>query len=77
MMLGISKEIRGVKKYGGLSLAMYVELSKRGIAKGYEWAELSWTLEDNGPVNALIRSVGGKLYKRYRLYEKPIAAAPG
>jgi len=25
-------------------------------------------------INAAIRSVGGKIYKRYRIYEKPIGA---
>ncbi|MCB9591950.1 MAG: hypothetical protein H6719_04390 [Sandaracinaceae bacterium] len=69
MMLGIANELRGVKKYGGLSHAMYVEIAKRGEALGYEWGELSWTLEDNAPVNLGIRSMGAKVYKRYRVYE--------
>jgi len=72
LMLGLRPELRGVKRYGGLSLAMYVELSKRGLASGYEWAELSWTLEDNHPVNLGIRAMGGTLYKRYRIYEKEL-----
>jgi len=72
MMLGIRRELRHVKRYGALSLAMYVELHKRGTAKGYTWGELSWTLEDNTPVNLGIRAMGGKVYKKYRLYEKPI-----
>lgn len=70
MMLGVRKEIRQNKKYGGLSMAMYVETHKRGTAKGYTWGELSWTLEDNTPVNLGIRAMGGKVYKRYRVYEK-------
>jgi hypothetical protein len=72
MMLGIKKELRtgaNMKKYGGLSAAMYVEVAKRGIAKGYEWGELSWTREDDHPVNLGIRSMGGKVYKRYRIYK--------
>jgi len=72
MMLGIAKELRGVKRYGGLSLALYVEISRRGRAKGYEFGELSWTLEDNHPMNLGIRAMGAKVYKKYRLFEKPI-----
>jgi len=72
MLLGIRKELRGVKRYGGLSMAMYVELAKRGKAKGYEWCELSWTLEDNHPVNLGIRAMGGKPYKKYRVYAKEL-----
>ena len=71
-MLGIKEGIRKQKKYMPLALALVGELHQRGYRRGYRWSELSWTLEDNGPVNALIRSAGGQLYKRYRLYEKPI-----
>ncbi|MBZ0122238.1 MAG: hypothetical protein K8H88_34915 [Sandaracinaceae bacterium] len=73
MMLGIRSELRGIKKYGGLSHAMYVELARRGQELGYEWGELSWTLEDNHPVNAGIKSMGAKHYKTYRVYEKAIS----
>lgn len=72
MMLGIKKEFRNVRRYGGLSHALYVEIAKRGQALGYEWGELSWTLEDNAPVNLGIRSMGGQIYKKYRIYEKEL-----
>ena len=75
IMLGIKKELRGVKRYGALSLAMYVELSKRGHERGYEWGELSWTLEDNHPMNLGIKAMGAKVYKKYRLFEKDLASA--
>ena len=75
MMLGISKEMRNVRKYGYLSHALYVEVAKRGEARGYTWGELSWTLEDNRAINLGIKSMGAKVYKTYRVYEKPIAGA--
>lgn len=75
MMLGIHKDIRAnVKRYGGLSAAMYVEVRNRGVAKGYEWAELSWTREDDAPVNLGIKAMGGKVYKKYRIYTKSLEA---
>jgi hypothetical protein len=80
MLLGIRKEItKNVKRYGGLSAAMYVEVAKRGIAKGYEWGELSWTREDDAQINLGIRSMGAKVYKKYRVYEKALngAGSPG
>ena len=73
MMLGIRSEFRHVRKYGGLSAAMYVEVAKRGIAKGYKWGELSWTREDDGPINVGIKAMGATPYKKYRVYEKAIA----
>jgi hypothetical protein len=71
-LLGIRKQYRTVKRYMALSLAMVAEIQMRGRALGVEWGELSWTLEDNTPVNLLIRSVKGEIYKKYRLYEQPL-----
>jgi hypothetical protein len=74
MMLGIKSELRNnVKRYGGLSAAMYLEVAKRAIGKGYEWSELSWTREDDAPINLGIRSMGARVYKKYRVYQKAIA----
>ena len=44
-----------------------VEISGR---TGIQWGELSWTVEDNGPVNVGIKFMGGKIYKKYRVYER-------
>jgi hypothetical protein len=75
MMLGIKEHVRkNMKRYGGLSAAMYVEVAKRGITKGYTWGELSWTREDDAPINLGIRSMGAKVYKKYRVYEKKLDA---
>ena len=74
ILLGVREAVRrNVKRYGFLSAAMYVEVAKRGRAKGYQWAELSWTREDDAPINLGIRSMGATVYKRYRVYEKRIA----
>jgi hypothetical protein len=74
VMLGIKREIRAnVKRYGGLSAAMYVECCKRGLAKGYEWAELSWTRENDAPINVGIRALGATKYKTYRVFKKSLA----
>lgn len=73
ILLGIRGEARkNIKRYGGLSAAMYVEVAKRGTAKGYEWSELSWTREDDAPINLGIKSMGAKVYKKYRVYKKPL-----
>lgn len=74
MILGIRSELRGKRRYAPLAMAMIGELIRRGLRMGYEWAELGWTLEDNRLINAAIRSVGAEIYKRYRIYEKPIGA---
>jgi hypothetical protein len=71
-LLGVKREYRQKKRYGGLSTALYVEMAQRGASIGYEWGELGWTLEDNRPVNLAIKMMGGQLYKRHRIYEKSL-----
>ena len=74
MLLGIRTELRGKRRYAPLAMAVIAELVRRGLKRGYEWAELGWTLEDNRLINAAIRSMGSTIYKRYRIFEKPIGA---
>jgi hypothetical protein len=35
-------------------------------------AEASWILEHNEMMNKGIENINGKVYKRYRIYEKPL-----
>ncbi|MFO1518608.1 MAG: hypothetical protein U1F57_02920 [bacterium] len=71
LLLGIKKEHRKTI-LGGLSFLLYVEIHRRAHSLGYEWGELSWTLEDNKSINAGIEFMGGKRYKTYRIYEKSL-----
>jgi hypothetical protein len=72
-ILGIRKKYRGHRKYAALSAYLYAKLNESGKRVGIRWGELSWTLEDNGPVNVGIKFMGGKIYKRYRIYEKELS----
>ncbi len=72
-LLGIRKKFRAERKYAGLSLYLYYKLNESGRRHGYNWGELSWTAEDNGPVNAGIKVMVGKVYKKYRVYEAPLS----
>jgi hypothetical protein len=71
-IMGIRSEYRRNKRYGGLAMAMFVEIAKLGSAVGYQWGELSLTLEDNTLINLGIKAMGGKVYKTYRLYERDV-----
>ncbi len=68
VVFGILKEYR----LTGLSYYLYSELEKNALKRGYQWAETSWQLEDNQAINKFTESIGGKVYKRYRIYEKRI-----
>ena len=68
LLLGVVPDMRRM----GLYPLLIAELHRRGLARGYRRAELSWTLEDNDAVNAGIAAVGGRHHKTYRLYEKSL-----
>ncbi|HDJ22883.1 MAG TPA: hypothetical protein ENF17_03210 [Candidatus Aminicenantes bacterium] len=72
---GMRAVVFGVlKKYRmtGLSYLLYNQLEKNALRKGYEWCETSWQLEDNQAINKFTESLGGRIYKKYRIYEKEI-----
>jgi hypothetical protein len=73
ILLGIRKKFRAERKYAGLSLYLYCKLNDAGRRNGYTWGELGWTDEANGAVNAGIKVMGGKVYKKYRVYEASLA----
>ncbi|HOU90318.1 MAG TPA: hypothetical protein PLU22_04690, partial [Polyangiaceae bacterium] len=72
IILGIRRKFRGVKQLAGLSTYLYVRMNDAGLRRGYRFGELSYTLEDNHPVNVAIKFMGGKIYKRYRIFEREL-----
>jgi hypothetical protein len=72
LILGIRKKWRHVRRYGGLSAYLYVEMNHSAHLLGMKSGELGWTLEDNSAINAGIRLMGGRIEKRYRVYEKQL-----
>lgn len=68
LLLGIKREYRnkGVE-------ALLIRDVFKGIKKGgYTRVEFSWVLEDNIPIQRIIEMADGRLYKKYRIYEKSI-----
>ncbi len=72
LLLGVKEEYRASHRYGTLAAVLYVEVARRGAARGYVGGELSWTLEDNVLINRGIERMGARKYKTYRVYEKAI-----
>jgi GNAT superfamily N-acetyltransferase len=69
IVFGIVKEYRQT----GLSYLLYSEFEKNVKKKGYKWGETSWQLEDNEAINRFVKSIGGEVYKKYRIFEKSIS----
>jgi GNAT superfamily N-acetyltransferase len=70
LVFGVIPEYRNT----GLSYLLFSELEKSAMAKGYEWGELSWQLEDNEAINRFAASIGAGISKKYRMFEKSIAS---
>jgi GNAT superfamily N-acetyltransferase len=68
LLLGVVPEVRRL----GLYPLLIAEIHRRAVARGYKRGELSWTLEDNDLINSGIEAAGGRRYKTYRLYDKPL-----
>ncbi|OHE58593.1 MAG: hypothetical protein A2Z47_04660 [Thermodesulfovibrio sp. RBG_19FT_COMBO_42_12] len=68
LLLGIKSEYRNK----GVDAILFREGFK-GVKKGgYKRVEFSWILEDNIPTQRLVEMIGGRLYKKYRIYEKKL-----
>ncbi|MFN3966812.1 MAG: hypothetical protein ACK4JE_03845 [Endomicrobiia bacterium] len=68
MVMGVVKEYRN----RGIEAVMYKKIIENGIKLGYSTAEFSWILEDNIMMCRAAEMLGGKIYKKYRVYEKEL-----
>jgi GNAT superfamily N-acetyltransferase len=68
LTMGVKEEFR--KK--GIEAMLYLAAFKAAMRRGYERAEMSWILEDNELMKKGCETMGGKVYKKYRIYEKRI-----
>jgi hypothetical protein len=69
IVLGVLPEFQKT----GIDAVLYYELGVRSEKHGIRYGEASWILEDNVMMNrALQTTVKGKLYKKYRIYDRSI-----
>ncbi len=71
VLMGIRKEFR-TRNYAALAYLLCDEIYRSANKQGYQWAEFSWTLEQNSLINSLIMKIGCERYKTYRIYEKAL-----
>jgi ribosomal protein S18 acetylase RimI-like enzyme len=68
LTLGVKEKYRSK----GLESAMLIEGLKVGFDAGVRESEASWILEDNVMMCRMLEAIGGRVYKRYRIYEAPV-----
>lgn len=65
-VLGVVEEYRN----SGVGTMLYLELMEAALRAGYAYSEGSWILETNTNMNRALELLTGKIYRRYRMYEK-------
>src|SRR5262249_45409393 len=70
VLLGVKKEYRA----RGIETAMLARSFRWAVDRSYTGLEQSWVFEDNRPVQRDLELLGARVYKKYRLYEKPLGA---
>ncbi|HEY1595435.1 MAG TPA: hypothetical protein VGF74_08565 [Thermoleophilaceae bacterium] len=66
----------GVKRdwqHTGVAAKFYVEHFNSAGRTPQTWGEMGWILESNKAMNRGMEAMNGRIVKRYRLYEKPLA----
>jgi GNAT superfamily N-acetyltransferase len=57
----------------GLGTAMAAMAMRNAFRRGYQRAEFSWIFEDNTASLKMAQYLGGKIVRRYRIYEKDLS----
>jgi GNAT superfamily N-acetyltransferase len=66
--LGVKPEYQ----HTGIAARFYVRHIETAAETGSPAGDQGWILETNEPMNRAMEGMGGKIVKRYRLYEKPL-----
>ena len=69
LLMGLLPQYRA----SGMDAVMMYKTLEEGLRKKIIGGEMSWILETNDAMNRLNKLVGGEVYKRYRVYDIPIA----
>ena len=71
-LMGVRKRHQSSLVGTALTYLLIDALRQPVIRRGVTEVELSWILEDNTPMRHVIESLGGEVYKRYRVYQKTL-----
>jgi len=66
--LGVKPEYQ----HTGVAAAFYVEHFDMAIVRPQKWGEMGWILETNDAMNRGMEGMGGRVVKKYRVYEREL-----
>ena len=70
--MGVRKQYHGSLLGAALAFMVIIAGQPYAIKRGLKKVELSWILEDNKGMRDIIESIGGIIYKTYRIYKKDL-----
>lgn len=71
-LMGVRRALSGTMLGSLVPFLIMDAIGRETRRRGMTAVELSWILEDNGPIIRLIEAVGGRRYKTYRLFGKTL-----
>ncbi|QDU89700.1 hypothetical protein Pla175_30950 [Pirellulimonas nuda] len=74
-LMGISKRYQTTLKGAEIALLLIDRCRESLLPRGVQHCEMSWILENNGPMRSILEASGSSRDKTYRVYSKPLAVA--
>jgi len=71
-LMGVRKRYHNSLLGAALALMVVERVRRLGVKYGAKKVELSWILEDNEGMRNILESMGGVVYKRYRIFAKDL-----
>jgi len=71
-LMGVRQKFQHSRLGPTLAFMVIDAVRKPLHARGVKNVEMGWILEDNDGMRNIIESIGGKAYKRYRIYQKDL-----
>jgi len=74
-LMGVRKRHHNSLLGAALAVMVVERVRRLGVKYGAKEVELSWILEDNAGMRNILESMGGVVYKRYRIFGKDLAGS--
>jgi hypothetical protein len=71
-LMGVRQKYQRTRLGPGLAFAVIHAVRNASVARGIRSVEMSWILENNAGMRNIIETIGGRVSKRYRMYEKDL-----
>lgn len=71
-LMGVVRKLHRKPVGTALAYKMIMMAQEANVSRGVVHSELSWILETNESMLSMLLDLGAKIYKTYRIYEKPL-----